>query len=66
MAILPLSTARFYTRPGVVHVPVDDLKPNQVCLAWAEANRSPLVHEFVDIAARQAQAAAPSPRATHG
>ncbi|MEV4765316.1 LysR substrate-binding domain-containing protein [Micromonospora chokoriensis] len=52
VVILPLSTATFYTRPGVVHVPVDDLGPNQVCLAWAEDNRSPLVREFVEIAAR--------------
>ncbi|MEU8257298.1 LysR substrate-binding domain-containing protein [Micromonospora inaquosa] len=51
MVILPLSTATFYTRPDVVHVPVADLGPNQVCLAWAEENRSPLVHEFVDLAA---------------
>ncbi|MEV7989317.1 LysR substrate-binding domain-containing protein [Micromonospora sp. NPDC085948] len=50
MAILPLSTATFYTRPDVVHVPVADLGHNQVCLAWAEDNRSPLVGEFVDIA----------------
>ncbi|MET7375103.1 LysR family transcriptional regulator [Micromonospora arida] len=53
MVILPLSTATFYTRPDVSHVPVADLGPNQVCLAWAEDNRSPLVHEFVEIAARQ-------------
>ncbi|MFC6020300.1 LysR family transcriptional regulator [Plantactinospora solaniradicis] len=65
VAVLPLSTARYYSRPDVVHVPVDDLRPNQICLAWAEDNRSPLVHEFVDIAARQAQAADPSPRTTH-
>ncbi|MFI6783239.1 LysR family transcriptional regulator [Micromonospora sp. NPDC050276] len=54
MVILPLSTATFYTRPDVVHVPVADLAANQVCLAWAEGNGSPLVHEFVDIATRQA------------
>ncbi|MBM7494972.1 DNA-binding transcriptional LysR family regulator [Micromonospora luteifusca] len=64
MVILPLSTATFYTRPDVVHVPVDDLGHNQVCLAWAEDNRSPLVREFVEIAARQAQAADRTPRAT--
>ena len=54
--ILPLSTATFYTRPDVVHVSVGDLGHNQVCLAWAEDDRSPLVREFVEIAARQAQA----------
>ncbi|MEU4401132.1 LysR family transcriptional regulator [Micromonospora orduensis] len=62
MAILPLSTAAFYTRPDVVHVPVADLGHNQVCLAWAEGNRSPLVDEFVDIAVRQARAAGLSPQ----
>ncbi|MEU4554646.1 LysR substrate binding domain-containing protein [Micromonospora violae] len=56
MVILPLSTATFYTRPDVIHVPVVDLGHNQVCLAWAEGNRSPLVHEFVDLAVRQAPA----------
>ncbi|MFI7604452.1 LysR family transcriptional regulator [Micromonospora sp. NPDC049366] len=60
VVILPLSTATFYTRPDVVHVPVDDLRPNQVCLAWAESNRSPLVREFVDLAERRAAQSAPS------
>ncbi|MBM0275781.1 LysR family transcriptional regulator [Micromonospora tarensis] len=55
VVILPLSTATFYTRPDVVHLPVADLGPNQVCLAWAEENSSPLVPEFVDLAVRQAQ-----------
>ncbi|MEU1587930.1 LysR substrate-binding domain-containing protein [Micromonospora sp. NPDC005710] len=54
MVILPLSTATFYTRPDVVHVPVAGIGPNQVCLAWAADNRSPLVQEFVEIAAPQA------------
>ncbi|MER7891671.1 LysR substrate-binding domain-containing protein [Micromonospora sp. NPDC094482] len=64
VVILPLSTARFYTRPDVVHLLVEDLRPNQVCLAWAESNRSPLVHEFVDIAARQAPVGLDRPPST--
>ncbi|MFC3499436.1 LysR family transcriptional regulator [Micromonospora krabiensis] len=63
VVILPLSTAAFYTRPDVVHVLVDDLRPNQVCLAWAESNRSPLVREFVDLAERRARATETSPPA---
>ncbi|MFK3979109.1 LysR family transcriptional regulator [Micromonospora sp. NPDC050397] len=51
VAVLPLSTATFYTRPDVTHVPVDGLPPNQVCLAWADGNTSPLVEEFAEIAA---------------
>ncbi|MEW1586279.1 LysR substrate-binding domain-containing protein [Micromonospora vinacea] len=66
MVILPLSTATFYTRPDVIHVPVADLGPNQVCLAWAEGNRSPLVHEFVDLAVRQAPPPDDRPRAGSG
>ncbi|MFI5930262.1 LysR substrate-binding domain-containing protein [Micromonospora sp. NPDC051543] len=62
VVILPLSIARFYTRPDVVHVPVGDLADNQVCLAWAESNRSPLVREFVDIAVRQAGDIGPGDR----
>ncbi|MET8160623.1 LysR substrate-binding domain-containing protein [Sphaerisporangium sp. NPDC005289] len=49
--VLPLSVAAYYTRPDVTHVPVDDIPPNQVCLAWSRTRRSPLVQEFADIAA---------------
>jgi DNA-binding transcriptional LysR family regulator len=50
VVLLPLSTATFYTRPDVVSVPVRDLGPNHVCLAWDAARRSRLVQEFVAIA----------------
>lgn len=52
ISILPLSTASFYTRPDVVSVPVDDLGPNHVCLAWTATRRSKVVHDFADIAVR--------------
>jgi DNA-binding transcriptional LysR family regulator len=51
VCVLPLSTARFYTRPDVIPVPIDDIGPTQVCLAWVAARRSPLVRDFVEIAA---------------
>ncbi|MER6947985.1 LysR substrate-binding domain-containing protein [Nonomuraea sp. NPDC000554] len=50
VVILPLSVAAFYTRPDVTHVPVDDIGPNQVCLAWDSTRRSPLIQEFAAIA----------------
>jgi DNA-binding transcriptional LysR family regulator len=50
-SVIPLSTANFYTRPDVVHIPVDDIGPNQVCLAWTASRRSPLIYEFAEIAA---------------
>jgi DNA-binding transcriptional LysR family regulator len=50
VVVLPASTAAFYTRPDVTHVPVDDIGPSQVCLAWDNQRRSPLIPEFVAIA----------------
>ncbi|GAB1514077.1 LysR family transcriptional regulator [Actinophytocola sp. KF-1] len=50
IVVLPLSTARFYTRPDVTSVRVDDLADNQVCLAWDSARRTPLIAEFVAVA----------------
>ena len=41
IVLLPLSTAVFYTRPGVAHSHVSDIPLNQVCLAWDATRRSP-------------------------
>ncbi|MFJ7213114.1 LysR family transcriptional regulator [Amycolatopsis sp. NPDC098790] len=51
ISIIPRSTAAFYTRPDVVAVPVEDIAPNRVCLAWLASRRSPLIEAFVDAAA---------------
>lgn len=51
--VLPLSTAAYYTHTDVAHVPIDDIGPNEVCLAWSADRRSPLLSEFADIAAEQ-------------
>jgi DNA-binding transcriptional LysR family regulator len=50
IVLLPLSTAVFYTRPGVAHSYVSDIPPNQVCLAWDATRRSPLIQDFAAIA----------------
>ncbi|MFC0107964.1 LysR family transcriptional regulator [Kibdelosporangium aridum] len=49
IAIIPKSTSEYYNRPDVVHVPVGDIGPNQVCLAWISTRRSPLIHDFAEI-----------------
>ncbi|WP_413099357.1 LysR family transcriptional regulator [Streptomyces sp. Inha503] len=54
ICVLPLSTATFYTRPDVMVLPVDDLGPNRVCLAWPATHRSPLIHDFTALADRLA------------
>ena len=47
MVILPLSAAAYYTRTDVAGIPVDDIGPSQVCLAWSAERRSTLIEEFV-------------------
>jgi DNA-binding transcriptional LysR family regulator len=48
--VLPLSVVTFYTRPDVAYVPIADIPPNQVCLAWDSTRRNPLIGEFAAIA----------------
>jgi len=50
IAVLPLSTAQFYIRPDVVHVPVSDIPENQVVVAWVSERREPLLAEFAALA----------------
>lgn len=50
VAIIPLSVATFYRRPDVVTIPVDNLTPNTVCLAWVATRRSRLLHDFASLA----------------
>ena len=57
ISVLPLSTATFYTRPDVVGIPVEDIGPNRVCLAWLAARESPLISAFADAAAELGQPA---------
>lgn len=50
IVILPLSSASFYTRPDITHVPINDIAPSTVCLAWDSSRREPLISEYVAIA----------------
>ncbi|MTE15084.1 LysR family transcriptional regulator [Nocardia aurantiaca] len=47
---LPLSVMTFYTRPDIAYLPVPDLAPNQVSLAWSAQRPVPLAEEFADLA----------------
>jgi DNA-binding transcriptional LysR family regulator len=55
IVILPLSTTTFYRRSDVVSIPVDDISPNQVSLAWEATRRSRLIYEFAALAGRHEQ-----------
>jgi DNA-binding transcriptional LysR family regulator len=50
VVVLPLSTARFYTRPDVVWTRITDIAPNRVGLAWESTRRDPLIAEFAALA----------------
>jgi DNA-binding transcriptional LysR family regulator len=50
VVVLPLSTARFYTRPDVVWARITDIPPNRVSLAWESTRRDPLIAEFATLA----------------
>jgi DNA-binding transcriptional LysR family regulator len=49
-SVLPESTASYYYRPDVAWVPITDIAPNEVRLAWVSARRSLLIAEFVQLA----------------
>jgi DNA-binding transcriptional LysR family regulator len=51
IVLLPLSTAAFYTRPGIAYSHVTDIPPGQVCLAWDTTRHSRLIEDFAAIAA---------------
>ena len=51
VVILPRSVTSFYSRADVVHVTIEDIAPNQVCLAWDSARPDRVIHEFAAIAA---------------
>lgn len=50
IAVIPQSTANFYTRPGIAALPVEDLSPNHVAAAWPTGRTTTLVRDFVDAA----------------
>jgi DNA-binding transcriptional LysR family regulator len=50
MAFSQASTQRFYDRPGLVFVPVIDIPPTMLSIAWRTDVDSPAVRDFVETA----------------
>ncbi|MEU3255543.1 LysR family transcriptional regulator [Streptomyces sp. NPDC006997] len=50
IALVPLSVARSYSRPDLVHVPVTDAPRVEACLAVPADRRSKLLRDFLEIA----------------
>jgi DNA-binding transcriptional LysR family regulator len=59
-SVLPESTAMYFQRAGVARVPVTDIAPNEVRLAWMSARHDPLVFEFVELAQAGCSGVGPS------
>ena len=50
IVVVPRSLATFYARPDVAYVPVSDLAPSHVCLAWDSSRDCALISEYVVLA----------------
>jgi DNA-binding transcriptional LysR family regulator len=48
ISFLPASVATAVVHPGIAYVPVNDIPPIEICLAWRSDFPSPLVAEFAD------------------
>jgi hypothetical protein len=60
------STQRFYGRPGLAFVPVTDIAPSTLSIAWRTDAESELVREFIDTATAVASlSAVPNGRTTN-
>jgi DNA-binding transcriptional LysR family regulator len=51
ITFLPASAAAFYVRPDIVYVPVRDIPPHPVAMAWDAARTSDLITDFARTAA---------------
>lgn len=66
VAFLPAAVCTMFPRPGIAYIPVTDIPPGQVALAWPAGRRSHLVTALAEAAARSPGGAGPrSPAATH-
>ncbi|MEV8567618.1 LysR family substrate-binding domain-containing protein [Streptomyces sp. NPDC051322] len=50
IALIPLSVARSYSRPDLVHLPVTDASGIETCLAAPAGRREKLLRDFLEIA----------------
>jgi DNA-binding transcriptional LysR family regulator len=47
--IVPASMTEYYARPDLAWVPITDVDPLRIALAWRERDRSPLVAAFAEV-----------------
>jgi DNA-binding transcriptional LysR family regulator len=47
ISFMPASVGKYYAPPGIVYVPVPDIPPIEIYIAWKRERSSALVHGFV-------------------
>jgi hypothetical protein len=60
--IVPASMTEFYARPDLVWIPLEDVEPLRIALAWREHDASPLIAAFAGIVREVAMTAEPPAR----
>ena len=63
IAFVPASMTEFYARPDLVWVPISDVDPLRIALAWRERDASPLVAAFAAVVREIAEASVARPGA---
>lgn len=48
VSLTPASIAALHPRQGIRYVPVDDVAPTAMVIAWREGDRRPTVHAFIE------------------
>jgi DNA-binding transcriptional LysR family regulator len=61
ISFVPASVAGAHIQPGIAYVPVSDIPPIQICLAWKSGQRTALVSAFAE-AVTDARSSAGRPR----
>jgi DNA-binding transcriptional LysR family regulator len=54
--ISPHSMALFHARPDLVWIPIEDIEPLRIALAWRERDDSPLLPAFAEVVAELSRA----------
>ncbi|MCV7420445.1 LysR family transcriptional regulator [Mycobacterium yunnanensis] len=49
-SVLPQSVADYYRRPDIAALPLRDVAPNEIRLAWLTDHRTPIIDEFISLA----------------
>jgi len=55
ISLTPEASARFYARPGLAYVPVDDVDPSVIAVCWRADEQRTVVEDFVRCSLQTAQ-----------